>query len=89
VNKISLVYDGLVARKLICTETKLMRYDGLEICTFAEEISIPNMETAAINIMRYASHVADFNEKVIEFLREGYESAKSTTHKARRGTKED
>lgn len=89
VNKIALVYDGLVARKLICTETKLMRYDGLEICTFAEEISIPNMEVAAINIMRYASHVAGFNEKVIEFLREGYESAKSTTHKARRGTKED
>jgi hypothetical protein len=66
-----------------------MRYDGLEICTFAEEISIPNMEVAAINILRFAGHAAGFEEKVIEFLREGYESAKSTAHKARRGTKEE
>jgi len=89
VNRIGLVYDGLISKKLICSETKLMRYDGLEICTFAEEISIPNMEVAAINILRFAGHAAGFEEKVIEFLREGYESAKSTTHKARRGTKED
>jgi hypothetical protein len=87
VNKIGLVYDGLVAKKLICTETKLLRYDGLEICTFAEEISIPNMEEAAINIFKYASHLPAFEEKVIEFLREGYEGAKSTVHKARRGVK--
>ena len=82
-----LVYDALVAKKLICTETKLLRYDGLEICTFAEEISIPNMEEAAINIFKYASHLPAFEEKVIEFLREGYEGAKSTVHKARRGVK--
>lgn len=87
VNKIGLVYDGLVAKKLICTETKLLRYDGLEICTFAEEISIPNMEEAAINIFKYASHLPAFEEKVIEFLRETYEGAKSTAHKARRGVK--
>jgi hypothetical protein len=87
VNKIGLVYDALVAKKLICTETKLLRYDGLEICTFAEEISIPNSEEAAINIFKYASHLPVFEEKVIEFLREGYESAKSTVHKARRGVK--
>ncbi len=87
VNKIGLVYDALVAKKLICTETKLLRYDGLEICTFAEEISIPNMEEAAINIFKYASHLPAFEEKVIEFLREGYEGAKSTVHKARRGVK--
>jgi hypothetical protein len=87
VNKIGLVYDALVAKKLICTETKLLRYDGLEICTFAEEISIPNMEEAAINIFKYASHLPVFEEKVIEFLREGYEGAKSTVHKARRGVK--
>lgn len=87
VNRIGLVYDALVAKKLICTETKLLRYDGLEICTFAEEISIPNMEEAAINIFKYASHLPVFEEKVIEFLREGYESAKSTVHKARRGVK--
>jgi hypothetical protein len=87
VNKIGLVYDALVAKKLICTETKLLRYDGLEICTFAEEISIPNMEEAAINIFKYASHLPVFEEKVIEFLRESYEGAKSTVHKARRGVK--
>lgn len=87
VNKIGLVYDALVAKKLICTETKLLRYDGLEICTFAEEISIPNMEEAAINIFKYASHLPVFEEKVIEFLRESYEGAKSTAHKARRGVK--
>jgi hypothetical protein len=87
VNKIGLVYDGLVAKKLICTETKLLRYDGLEICTFAEEISIPNMEEAAINIFKYASHLPVFEEKVVEFLRENYEGAKSTVHKARRGVK--
>jgi len=87
VNKIGLVYDSLVAKKLICTETKLLRYDGLEICTFAEEISIPNMEEAAINIFKYASHLPVFEEKVIEFLRESYEGAKSTVHKARRGVK--
>jgi hypothetical protein len=87
VNKIALVYDSLVAKKLICTETKLLRYDGLEICTFAEEISIPNMEEAAINIFKYASHLPAFEEKVIEFFREGYEGAKSTVHKARRGVK--
>lgn len=87
VNKIALVYDGLVAKKLICTETKLLRYDGLEICTFAEEISIPNMEEAAINVFKYASHLPAFEEKVIEFLRENYEGAKSTVHKARRGVK--
>jgi hypothetical protein len=28
-----------------------------------------------------------FEEKVIEFLRESYEGAKSTVHKARRGVK--
>lgn len=87
VNKITLVYDGLVAKKLICTETKLLRYDGLEVCTFAEEISIPNMEEAAINIFKYASHLPVFEEKVIEFLRETYEGAKSTVYKARRGVK--
>lgn len=87
VNKIALVYDGLVAKKLICTETKLLRYDGLEICTFAEEISIPNMEEAAINIFKYAGHLPVFEDKVIEFLRESYEGAKSTVHKARRGVK--
>lgn len=87
VNRIGLVYDGLVSKKLICTETKLLRYDGLEICTFAEEISIPNMEEAAINIFKYASHLPVFEEKVIEFLRESYEGAKSTAYKARRGVK--
>lgn len=86
VNKIGVIHDALTSKKLICTETKLMRYDGLEICTFAEEISIPNMEVAAINIFRYASHVPDFEEKVIEFFRESYETAKSTAHKGRRGT---
>ena len=86
VNKIGIIYDALTSRKLICTETKLMRYDGMEICTFAEEISIPNMETAAINIFRYASHVPNFDEKVIEFFREGFEAAKTTAHKGRRGT---
>jgi hypothetical protein len=84
INKISLVYDGLVAKKLICTESKLVRYDGREIITFAEEISIPNMETAAINIFKYSAHSADFNEHVIDFLREGYEAAKTTVHKSKR-----
>ncbi len=41
----------------------------------------------AINIFKYASHLPAFEEKVIEFLREGYEGAKSTVHKARRGVK--
>jgi hypothetical protein len=88
VNKIELVYDSLVAKKLLVTEKELMRYDGKKIITFAEEISIPNFETAAVNIYKYASHSPEFQEDVIEFLREGYESAKTTTHKARRGTKE-
>jgi hypothetical protein len=74
VNKIELVYDSLVAKKLLVTEKELMRYDGKKIITFAEEISIPNFETAAVNIYKYAAHSP--------------ESAKTTTHKARRGTKE-
>lgn len=88
VSKIELVYDALVAKKLLVTEKDLMRYDGKKIITFAEEISIPNFETAAVNIFKYAAHSQEFQEDVIEFLREGYESAKTTTHKARRGTKE-
>jgi hypothetical protein len=88
VNKIELVYDSLVAKKLLVTEKELMRYDGKKIITFAEEISIPNFETAAVNIYKYAAHSPEFQEHAIEFLREGYESAKTTTHKARRGTKE-
>jgi hypothetical protein len=88
VNKIELVYDSLVAKKLIVTEKELMRYDGKKIITFAEEISIPNFETAAVNIYKYAAHSPEFQEHAIEFLREGYESAKTTTHKARRGTKD-
>ena len=88
VSKIELVYDSLVAKKLLVTEKELMRYDGKKIITFAEEISIPNFETAAVNIYKYAAHNPDFQEHAIEFLREGYESAKSTTHKARRGTKD-
>lgn len=88
VSKIELVYDSLVAKKLLVTEKELMRYDGKKIITFAEEISIPNFETAAVNIYKYAAHSPEFQEHAIEFLREGYESAKTTTHKARRGTKE-
>jgi len=88
VNKIELVYDSLVAKKLLVTEKELMRYDGKKIITFAEEISIPNFETAAVNIYKYAAHSPEFQEHAIEFLREGYESAKTTTHKARRGTKD-
>lgn len=88
VNKIELVYDALVAKKLLVTEKELMRYDGKKIITFAEEISIPNFEVAAVNIFKYAAHSPEFQEHAIEFLREGYESAKTTTHKARRGTKE-
>jgi hypothetical protein len=88
VSKIELLYDGLVAKKLLVTEKELMRYDGKKIVTFAEEISIPNLETAAVNIYKYAAHSPEFQEDAIEFLREGYESAKTTTHKARRGTKE-
>ncbi len=88
VSKIELVYDALVAKKLLVTEKELMRYDGKKIITFAEEISIPNFETAAVSIYKYAAHSPEFQEDAIEFLREGYESAKTTTHKARRGTKE-
>lgn len=88
VNKIELVYDALVAKKLIATEKELMRYDGKKILTFAEEISIPNFEVAAVNIYKMSAHSPEFQEHAIEFLREGYESAKTTTHKARRGTKE-
>ena len=88
VSKIELVYDALVAKKLLVTEKELMRYDGKKIITFAEEISIPNFEIAAVNIYKYAAHSQEFQEDAIEFLREGYESAKTTTHKARRGTKE-
>jgi len=88
VSKIELVYDALVAKKLLVTEKELMRYDGKKIITFAEEISIPNFEIAAVNIFKYAAHSPEFQEHAIEFLREGYESAKTTTHKARRGTKE-
>lgn len=88
VSKIELVYDALVAKKLIATEKELMRYDGKKIITFAEEISIPNFEIAAVNIYKFAAHSPEFQQDAIEFLREGYESAKTTTHKARRGTKE-
>jgi hypothetical protein len=88
VNKIELVYDALVAKKLLVTEKELMRYDGKKIITFAEEISIPNFEIAAVNIYKFAAHSPEFQEDAIEFLREGYESAKTTTHKARRGVKE-
>lgn len=88
VNKIELIYDALVSKKLLVTEKELMRYDGRKIITFAEDISIPNMETAAVNIYKYSAHSPDFQEHAIEFLREGYEAAKTTTHKARRGTKE-
>jgi hypothetical protein len=87
VNKIAIVHDALNSKKLICTESKLMRYDGREICTFAEPISTPNNEVAAINAFRYAAHEPDFEKHVIDFFRESYESAKTTTHKARRGTK--
>jgi hypothetical protein len=88
VNKIELIYDSLISKKLLVTEKELMRYDGRKIITFAEDISIPNMETAAVNIYKYSAHSPDFQEHAIEFLREGYEAAKTTTHKARRGTKE-
>jgi hypothetical protein len=88
VNKIELVYDSLLSKKLLVTEKELMRYDGKKIITFAEEISIPNFETAAVNIYKYAAHSPEFQAEAIEFLREGYESAKTTTHKARRGTKD-
>jgi hypothetical protein len=89
VNKIGIVHDALNSKKLICTESKLMRYDGREICTFAEQIEVPNNEVAAINAFKYSSHLEDFEKHVIEFFRETYESAKHTTNKARRGTKED
>ena len=89
VNKIAIVHDALNNKKLICTESKLMRYDGREICTFAEPISMPNNEVAAINAFRYAAHEPDFEKHVIEFFRETYEAAKTTTHKARRGTKSE
>jgi hypothetical protein len=88
VNKIELVYDSLVSKKLLVTEKDLMRYDGKKIITFAEQISIPNFEVAAVNIYKYAAHSPEFQTEAIEFLREGYEAAKTTTHKARRGTKD-
>jgi hypothetical protein len=89
VNKIAIVHDALNNKKLICTESKLMRYDGREICTFAQPISIPNNEVAAINAFRYGGHEPEFEKHVIEFFRETYEAAKSTTYKARRGTKSE
>jgi hypothetical protein len=89
INKIAIVHDALNNKKLICTEAKLMRYDGREICTFAEPISMPNNEVAAINAFRYAAHEPDFEKHVIDFFRETYEAAKTTTHKARRGTKSE
>jgi hypothetical protein len=84
VNKIQIVYDGLTSKKLICTENKLTRYDGKEITTFAEPIGVANNQEAAINIFRYASHLPEFNDQVIEFLRETYEGAKTTANKAKR-----
>jgi hypothetical protein len=89
VNKIAIVHDALNSKKLICTENKLMRYDGREICTFVEPVDFPNNEVAAIKAYKYASHMEDFDKHVIDFLRETYESAKHTTNKARRSTKEE
>jgi|688.fasta_scaffold63621_6 hypothetical protein len=85
--KIGLIHDGLNNRKLICTENKLMRYDGREILTFPEPVTAGNNEEAAIAAFKYGSHSEEFEEQVIEFLRETYESSKTTTHKARRGVK--
>ncbi len=87
VNKISIVHDALNNKKLICTENKLMRYDGREICTFAEPIPMDNNEVAAINAYKYAAHSEDFQKHVIDFFRETYEAAKTTTYKAKRGVK--
>jgi hypothetical protein len=87
VNKISIVHDALNNKKLICTESKLMRYDGREICTFVEPISTDNNEVAAVNAFKYAMHSEDFQKHVIDFFRETYEAAKTTTHKAKRGVK--
>jgi hypothetical protein len=87
VNKISIVHDALNNKKLICTENKLMRYDGREICTFAEPIAMDNNEIAAVNAYKYAAHSEDFQKHVIDFFRETYEAAKTTTYKAKRGVK--
>lgn len=89
VNKIGIVHDALNNKKLICTEDKLMRYDGREICKFAEPIPMDNNEVIAVNAFKYAQHSEDFQNHVVEFFRETYESAKTTTHKARRGTKSE
>lgn len=88
VNKIGIIHDAINNKKLIVTETKMMRYDGREIATFAEEIQFSNNEQAAILAFKYASHLDEFEKQVIEFFRETYESAKTTTAKARRETKE-
>jgi len=87
VNKIAIVHDGLNNKKLICTEDKLMRYDGREICKFAEPIPMDNNEVIAVNAYKYAQHSDEFQNHVIEFFRETFEAAKTTTSKARRGPK--
>jgi len=85
--KIGLIHEGLNNRKLICTENKLMRYDGREILTFPEPVTAGNNEEAALAAFKYSSLSNEFEEQVIEFLRETFEASKTTTHKARRGVK--
>lgn len=85
--KIGILHDALTNRKLICTEDKLMRYDGREVLSFPEPVSAVNFEQAAILAYKYGSHSEEFQKEAIEAIRETYEVSKSTTYKARRGVR--